>query len=505
MKSLLHCVWTGPSCPYSLKSFIRRWVECFRRSRSDFELVLWVTADSYNALSCYLKTGAGNHIDVLNWAPRFVGVDIKFNAVTMNNCRFYVAKIEPLLLKYHSVFRELLTLFQEHGRFTTISNIVRVMALNHCGGIYSDIDYLTSVDPCNFPRSIADIIQQFESSSSLEFYLSVLMIKGRPIIENQCMILSPERIGSLSPLIDKMAHNLQRDMSVIRQEARQYKTFLDNPQNKALNKSMFTEELFYELLKAYRERNYTAFLAANEKIFKNETMQKISHKGSISVFTKKALLDEGHMHESYLMTGQHTYLEVGQFFHDHLSLPLPINQSKLQEAAVQEYGKKYWTRMQKYFKRESMYAQFSFIDDAGSVHGMYSWANPGYSRLTKLEKAVHLVEEKYLQRGIKKELIVNFINEIIHSTSDRISLTYLNAMVENLQSLRDETFSKERTKYILKQLFAIVLVVQDGKLTLMTEVAVNCINKRKFLALKNIIDPEKARICFGDLDQFVLC
>ncbi len=63
MKSLLHCFWTGGSFPYSLRSFIIMWVKYLRNSNSEFQLVLWVTGDTYKAISEYLEKGLGNRLN----------------------------------------------------------------------------------------------------------------------------------------------------------------------------------------------------------------------------------------------------------------------------------------------------------------------------------------------------------------------------------------------------------------------------------------------------------
>ena len=506
MKSLFHCVWTGPSFTYTLKSFIKRWVKCFRRSQSNFELVLWTTADSYNELSQYLKTGVGNHIDILNWSKRIPGIDIRFNLVTLAGCKFYVAKIEPLLLKYPPSLRELVTLCSQHKRYTTISNVARLLALNHCGGIYSDIDYLTPRRDDFFPCSISEIVSVFRGCSSIDFYLPVMESKGRILIENQCMILPPKNIGALTPLLENMASNIKRDFDLIRGEAQQYSTYLDNAQTKALNKSMFTDGLYNDLLQAYKNRDYTAFLETSTKLYKDQVMQKTVSRGPISLIKHEPMLSYGALHDSYLMTSQHTYRILGQFFHNHL-VKETFSLNRIGDILTPEYSKRYWIRFKQFFNPDDMAQQFSFKDSTGTARGMYSWANPGYSRLAKLEHAVHVVEKYYLKKRLNKQLIIEYIRELIkggQSTQDRFQTNYLQGLIEQTEKLQMQTLSQMAVRRTLRQIYAIALIRHGRELTSIAETAVRMINKQHFLPLKNYIDPEKGSLSYDDLDAFVM-
>lgn len=50
--------------------------------------------------------------------------------------------IDPLFAQYPRQLAEACNMFKDHQRYTTVSNIGRIMLLNTCGGIYTDIDFL---------------------------------------------------------------------------------------------------------------------------------------------------------------------------------------------------------------------------------------------------------------------------------------------------------------------------------------------------------------------------
>ncbi len=79
MKSLLHCFWTGSSFPYGLRTFIKTWITYLRKSNSEFQLIVWLTPDSYTATSDYLAKGLGNRIESDVWNKCFPGIDIEFS------------------------------------------------------------------------------------------------------------------------------------------------------------------------------------------------------------------------------------------------------------------------------------------------------------------------------------------------------------------------------------------------------------------------------------------
>ncbi len=100
MRSFLHCVWTGASFPYGLRRFVRTWVPYLRHCHSDFQVVVWLTHDSYQAASDFLlKGGLGDSIDQKGWNKIFPNIDILFNTAKLGFNKFYIGMIEPLLAK----------------------------------------------------------------------------------------------------------------------------------------------------------------------------------------------------------------------------------------------------------------------------------------------------------------------------------------------------------------------------------------------------------------------
>ncbi len=270
MKSLLHCLWTGPTFPYSLRNFIKNWVAFFSSSKSEFELVLWLTEDSFHALEEYLTQGVGNVFDASAWSQCMAGVDIEFNRVKISYNKFYIAMIEPLLARYPTTLTSLFRILHENKRYTTVSNIGRVIVLDVCGGIYTDIDYLTPNYQQRFPKNIKILMTVFNNYSKIGFYVSVRRYNNTLLAENQCLILDPKKIGSLTPLLRKIALKAASIIDKIAVESKNNMDFLENKHAIELNKSLFTSPEHNELVQAFREKDVRCFNYANSQIFKDE-------------------------------------------------------------------------------------------------------------------------------------------------------------------------------------------------------------------------------------------
>ncbi len=157
----------------------------------------------------------------------------------------------------------------EHKRYTIISNIGRIIAINTCGGIYTDIDFLNPDYDKKIPVSMYEVLRVFEHCSTIDFYLSTADMKDRTVIENQCMLLSPEKIGMLTPLLNEMAEKLTSHSAEILKEAQQYAILMRNPITKSLNRSTFRGDL----LMAYKSKDYSAFCNVNKEIYKDQTLK----------------------------------------------------------------------------------------------------------------------------------------------------------------------------------------------------------------------------------------
>ena len=500
MKSLLHCLWTGPSFPYGLRLFIKKWVQYLRKSHSDFQLVVWLTTDSYNAASDYLSNGAGNALDQTGWSRCLPGVSVLFNRASLNYNSFYIALCNPLLAHYPETLQGIFKMLHAGKRFTAVSNIGRLLVLNACGGIYTDVDFLTPNYARKFPKNIDAIIKLFGNSSRINFYLPATNLNGYFLIENQAAVLSPKNIGALTRLLRNMSRCMASNFEEIYLETANNAEYLKNQENRRLEGSMFTSGLHKRLMEAFRSRDFDEFNRINHEIFKFESSKGFLLDSFGLLEEEPMLLEKGMRHRSYEVSGRLTYGVVVEFFEAYLA---SINAEK--------YTLKYWNKFRDLFAAKSLDDQFQFIDRAGERQGMYSWANPGYSRLNKLESAVNLVKQKF--RGKHQMIKKSLLHEMVYGALDvkfgrfeaKISKQNRDLSLRLLLDVlkkRDRIYLKpDEAKELLKKFLVIAFVrIGIGGKTNMGNYVVRVINEPHYSDLKVLVDPEKKVLNYEDLE-----
>ena len=126
-------------------------MQYLRRSGSSFQLVLWTTADSYDKVTEYLQTTPGGYIHQAGWGKHLSGCDLLVNRVKISYNTFFIGSIEQLLARFPSSLHAMFNLLKRGKRYTSVSNIGRLLAVNEYGGIYTDIDYLMPREGAAFP------------------------------------------------------------------------------------------------------------------------------------------------------------------------------------------------------------------------------------------------------------------------------------------------------------------------------------------------------------------
>ncbi len=503
MKSLLHCLWTGPAFPYALRVFIKNWVRHLRQSKSDFQLVVWMTDDSYDAASNYLSKGIGNVIDQKGWSRCMPGVRVLFNKATINFSSFYIAMCEPELAHYPSTLQAMVKMFQAGKRFTTIGNIGRLMALNACGGIYTDIDYLNPRPETKFPKNIDTIINVFNGCSKIEFYLATIYLKHGVLIENQAIILHPYYIGALTPLLRLMAKELAGNFEDIYIETQNNYDFIENPKSKNLNKSMFTKGSHKKLIKAYKDRSFNDFNQANLEIFKGVTAKYIINSEGVLEEHNPALGSLGHMHHGYKKTGLHTYKIVAKFF-----------VRNLQNTMVKDYSIHRWSKFTQYFSEKDIESQVQFLNNEGHNELMYSWANPGFSRLNKLESVANSIQAHYISSRnlLSRQNFLHLLKEAKTIKFGRLEkrqsvenrILSLRSLTDMVQQMTHNYLKPKEATLLLKQFLNIALIrTGKGRTTNMGNFSVEILNHQQYAGFRKLIDPEKKVLTYNDLEAFI--
>ncbi len=501
MKSLIHCFWCGPSFPYHLRQFIKIWVHHLRKSNSEFQLVVWATQDTMHFASEYLSTGLGNSLNMSNSGRLIPEVDVVVSPASLGFNKFYIAPIEPLLTSIPFQLSGIFQKFHDKKRYTSASNIGRLVIVNACGGVYTDVDYLLPSKGAIFPKNIDQLLEPLKMRNRHGFYLPAVDLKSQILIENQCAIIDPRMKNSLVPLFERMAKFVETFRRKIAIEIDNNLEYVANPKTQSLNSSLFTEETHTRLMHAFRDRDYITYLDICDEIYRNEHLSGASPKvGDVGFHTQETILFRGTRHKSYHYGGMATYSIPANFFNENI------------KGSLKSYCNNNWAQFKQFFDTQSIDDQFQFIDDKGQIQGMYSWANPGYSRLSSLSKVVDKVKTKYMEHHnlMPKQPLLALItvatNEgfgFLESHRER------SAMLAELQrelTLQHHNALDINMVMIFFKRFLWIVIHKGGSIgkNKMSEIITQHLNTQNYKPYRDLIDPEKSQLTFEDLVSFII-
>ncbi|UDQ98489.1 glycosyltransferase [Lentisphaerota bacterium WC36G] len=497
MKSLIHCVWTGASFPFRLRQFIKNWTSYLRQNQSDFQIVVWLTDDSLAAAIDFLKKTAQAQIYCETGGVHLEGIDLNFIEAKLNHHKFFIGKLTPLFELYSPVFKKVVSILHSHQYYTSISNIARVLIVNHCGGIYTDVDYLSPNSEIDFPKNIDELIVLFKHWSEIDFYLPATKFYTDIEMENQCVILSPHHKGSLEPLIKEMIKQIDQKMEAIEHSAAMNQEFLTHELTQQLAKSMFADGELRNLLELYRRRDEYNYSKLVGRLYKGLVHQKISPQSS--PFVKKVncinFLDrENTRHFHYEVISKCTFEIVVNFFEKKLK----IN--------TDEYFKYCWSKFRKLFSTKSLDEQFLFTDKNGEKIAMYTWSNPGYGRLSNLEKAVGSIEKNYIPipQRISLSMMCTFICQV-RGLALNLKGEYAQIYSKIFLSMQD-LLIKSSNGFVLSSiqcsLFLHDFLVAVHECSIM-EKTVELLNNEKYQKIKMLINPEHEKLSIDDIESFI--
>ncbi len=201
--------------------------------------------------------------------------------------------------------------------------------------------------------------------------------------------------------------------------------------------------------------------------------------------------------------GMFTYSVPNLFFCNHLNTT--IFPASRDVNILKKYDENYWTHFTKFFNLKNIQEQFEFIDEDGSVQGMYSWAHPGYSRLQKLESVAHFIEKRYQEKSANKESLQNFIRELKTNSGsgiDSFKLKLISNIYVKTHNL-PRRLSPTTVRVYLKEIFLVVFVKYSGEESQASREVIALINKSSFKNLRSCVDPEKEILTFDDIDAFL--
>ncbi|UDQ99079.1 hypothetical protein AAEX28_03110 [Lentisphaerota bacterium WC36G] len=439
-------------------------------------------------------------MDQKGWCRCVPGVNALFNRATLNYNSFYVALCEPLLANYPETLQGVFKTLHAGKRYTAVSNIGRLLVLNACGGIYTDVDFLLPNEERKFPKNIDTILKVFGRCSKINFYLPAINLDGYCLVENQAAVLNPKNIGALNKLMRDMSRCMATNYEEIYLETANNAEYLASAENKRLERSMFTSPLHTKLMKAFGKRDFNRFNRVNTDIFKNQTSKGFMLDSFGEIEENPPMLKNGMRHYSYEVSGRLTYGIVVQYFEAHLG-----------KVSAEKYITEYWSKFRQFFAVKSLDEQFQFVDDQGQRQGMYSWANPGFSRLSKLENAANLMKGRFLSKNkmVKKMLLLEFVDGAKNVKFGRLETKNSKQNREMGLKLLTDVIKKrnryylrvEDAKNLLCKFLGIAFIrIGVGGHTNMGNYAVKAINEAHFKDLRVLIDPDKAQLSYDDLE-----
>ena len=499
MHSLIHCVWTGHSFPYSVRSFLKAWLTYLRHSNSDFKVVVWLTDDSLEAAKKYLSEGLGNKFDEGSKSKCFSGINLLFYKAKIGFSSFYIGSLEPLFVRQKPQVLAAVRDLHKHKYYTSVSNIARVLLVNACGGIYTDVDYLYPNPKVVFPKNMNEIISVFAGASSIDFYLPVIFLDTSSIIENQCLVLPPENIGALDELIISMTAEIRARFDDIKHATLLHTEFLESPVTKSLSKSMFTDPQELPLLKAFKRHRLDEYERASLELYKHQDHTIVNtYPGSYFYNPEPIIMldSNGTRCHFYGPISESTYITVTRFFKTYL------------RSSTDEYVKIRWGKFREFFSPTNMDQQFTFYDERGLRKGVYTWSHPGYGRLTALQKAVGVVEKHYIPKEsgtYPVRLVLALIADCkvillqCTETNPRKEMLELDNLRKTVETnFKEDVLKMPSSLFLLKEIFSTMSSFGCFK-TLADK-----LNTEKYKAIRITIDPEKKSLAPEDIEGFIL-
>ncbi len=207
------------------------------------------------------------------------------------------------------------------------------------------------------------------------------------------------------------------------------------------------------------------------------------------------MLNQGDRHDSYRETGKATYSIVAAFFDKNL------------RTSLYEYNYRYWSCFLIFFDAKTADSQFLFKDAQGDRHGMYSWANPGYSRLRALEHSAKTLEKKYIEKKglVLKTILLDLFSAVemeCHNFLEEGRRKIYEHLRKAILDLKRNYLTQKDAKALLKDFLSISCLQVSIAPSRVGLEATDLLNEDHFILLKDLIDPEKEVLTYEDVKAF---
>ncbi|AJC48873.1 hypothetical protein IB642_01210 [Allofrancisella guangzhouensis] len=323
--------------------------------------------------------------------PLFIKVSSKlkhFTEVKQFDEQLFKIKEEKL-----GSLMNLYNLFINNQLYAFASDIARIIILNHFSGIYLDCDIAPNIK-YEFPSKL-ELQKIFNDCAPNGFYMQFVW----HTTENG--ILFNFKNNNLLDLLQKLENMVSQDRYIndVNDDVNQFINFRESDGFKRINSSNFYQE-YHNQLAAFKQKNVRKYREANAETFKN-----IIYKGE-QAFT------EDNPCPPWTRNIQTVYQQTVTSFKNDCRL-LTTYQYDI-----------YRKQVAKYFKSEQ-----------GRLL-LYNWADPGFTRLTKLKDATNKIETMFIDYKVRR--ITPFLSYFI---------TFLSYLIKSLKNYHHFAQNHQRFKH----------------------------------------------------------
>ncbi|MBK2027730.1 hypothetical protein IB643_06130 [Allofrancisella guangzhouensis] len=404
MKYYINFFWAGKRIPKKIRVNIRNWGRVIFRNNLNYILILWLDNFTYKS--------------VLD--------DQKQEKL----CKIYPIEIrnfdEIIGTEKSDYLLRLYMLFIESEQYAFASDIARMLTLNKYPGIYLDMD----VNPGLKTLPNPDELQKMSKISTINFLAKGREYSGCYRLESEILFFMGKSDG-LNSLIATCRKESAIYFHYIQEEIRHMQTFYKSNDYIDFNKSLFKEEKYKKHLIAFKEKSHLKYRMANKELFKD-----------VKYNNAPAFQDGTAPWVSYQ---QLIFYEIITECEKTLKVDIP-----------KYYHNYYKEHLDKCFSS----GQDNFC--------LYSWNDPGYSRLTSLDNASKTIgkyfrkkREKFIDQlsrpNVQEEIISYRFKLKIHNFIVNIvrSMEKYQAYKKQKSSFLSSNFGINRTNILINQLSAI--------------------------------------------------
>jgi hypothetical protein len=389
MNNLINFFWAGGLIPARIKYNLKNWVSHLKKSNSLFEVIVWSNREAIEILledEAEKKNVSSITHCSYKWTIGKSHVVIKsFDEL----CE--LEKFDQLSKMYFALIKNKL--------FPIASDIARIFILNKKRGVYLDCDMHPN-ENFIFPKTIADLELLFLDLNSNKLYLPFL--NNTP--ENGMLFYFGITNGLLA-LINEMNDISENMADKISYDSIQHNAFIKSNENNEINNLFFNSNKYgNKYIDAYKKKSICDYRNVTTKKLKN-------YNAYVYPLNSNSIPKEVKIYRNGMPPWN-----VG--FNNFFSIISSYFKRGLKESAIYQ----------------SLYEKniSNLIESQQDLLLLYTWSDPGYGTLTKLQYCANTIGSAYARKKgkeIKKLYRVQNISEK-HVLTELIKIHTCNAYDE---------------------------------------------------------------------------